>query len=174
MLSKRQTSKKKIRKWSWNFLNATSETWSVFLLHTHSLENASCSNSRCFWLGHPPERPGCTAVCTHEQGQRHTHRMKDSKQLSVGWTLRFLSDSSGRKMLSFVCASGPNKSLARNLWEAQTVGKECPPPPPFSLMGPCLGLNQSLDWLIVLGASWTWQADRTSLTPVLTCCSKSY
>lgn len=84
------------------------------------------SSSREAWLH--------SCLLARARTETHTHRMKDSKQLSVGRTLRVLSDSSGRKMLSFVCASGPNKSLVRNLWEAQAVGKECPPPSLLSLL----------------------------------------
>lgn len=80
------------------------------------------------------------------------HLMKDSKQLLYSgelWVLVGQFWQGDAPAVSFVCASGPNKSLVRNLWEAQAVRKECP----LSLVAQCLSLNQSLEELVELGAS---------------------
>lgn len=103
---------------------------------------ANFLNDRCLWLGQPPERTGCTAVwhtlaCAHthtqvrKEREKMRHLMKDGKQvffLCFGALWVFVGQlwHWSAPVMSFVCASGPNKSLLRNLWEAWAVGKECP------------------------------------------------
>lgn len=76
-----------------------------------------------------------THTCTHKQGEERERKkkrqlMKDSKHLLYSgelWVLVGQPWQGDAPAVSFVCASGPNKSLVRNLWEARAVGKECPP-----------------------------------------------
>lgn len=80
--------------------------------HIHSLEKG-CFNSRCLWLGHPPEGPGCTAVFyTHTLREREREKMRllNSKQVLFLGELWFLSDSPGGEMMAFVCVRGPTKA----------------------------------------------------------------
>lgn len=78
-----------------------------------------------------------TCMCTHthtqvrKEREKMRHLMKDGKQvffLCFGALWVFVGQlwHWGAPVMSFVCASGPNKSLLRNLWEAWAVGKECP------------------------------------------------
>ena len=100
--------------------------------------------------------------------------MKDSKQRLYPGELGVLVGQlwqGDAPAVSFVCASGPNKSLARNLREAQAVGKECP----FALLwltAPVL-ISHQRGWM-GRGPPGPRRADSNSLPPDLTCLNKIY
>lgn len=85
-------------------------------------------NIRCLWLGHTPERPGCTAVL-HRETERERERERKNETLNerqqtssfLGWPLVLVRQPWWGDD-GFCVHKWTNKSLERKLWEVQTVG----------------------------------------------------